>query len=132
GHARLRTSTYLSAAPDDQAAVYTDQDLAAERAAPYAAQGFTALKFDPLGRYSAFDPRQPSLEALARTETYVARLRDAVGDRCDLLMGTHGQLTPAGAVRLARRIERFDPLWFEEPVPPDSPEELAVVRARPA
>jgi 2-dehydro-3-deoxyphosphogalactonate aldolase len=107
--------------------VYTDADLAAERAAAYAAQGFTAVKFDPVGPYSAFDPRQPSLEALARTEAYVGHVREAVGDRCDLLLGTHGQLTPAGAVRLARRLERFDPLWFEEPVPPDSPEEMAVV-----
>jgi L-alanine-DL-glutamate epimerase-like enolase superfamily enzyme len=85
------------------------------------------VKFDPVGPYSAFDPRQPSLEALARTEAYVGHVREAVGDRCDLLLGTHGQLTPAAAVRLARRLERFDPLWFEEPVPPDSPEEMAVV-----
>jgi galactonate dehydratase len=126
-HERLRAYTYLYTEPDDRADVYTDPDLAAERAATYVAQGFTALKFDPVGPYSAFDPRQPSLEALARTEAYVGRLREAVGDRCDLLLGTHGQLTPAGAVRLARRIERFDPLWFEEPVPPDSPEEMAVV-----
>jgi 2-dehydro-3-deoxyphosphogalactonate aldolase len=126
-HDRIRAYTYLYTEPDDPADVYTDPDLAAERAATYAEQGFTALKFDPLGPYSAFDPRQPSLEALARTEAYVGRIRDAVGDRCDLLLGTHGQLTPAGAIRLARRLERFDPLWFEEPVPPDSPEEMAVV-----
>ena len=126
-HERLRAYTYLYAEPGDPVDVYTDPDLAAERAAAYLAQGFTALKFDPLGPYSAFDPRQPSLEALARTEAYVERVRDAVGDSCDLLIGTHGQLTPAGAVRLARRLERFDPLWLEEPVPPESPEQMAVV-----
>jgi 2-dehydro-3-deoxyphosphogalactonate aldolase len=126
-HERLRAYTYLYPEPEDQVDVYVDPDLAAERAAAYVDQGFTALKFDPLGPYSAFDPRQPSLEALARTETYVGRVREAVGDSCDLLVGTHGQLTPAGAVRLARRLERFDPLWLEEPVPPESPEQMATV-----
>ena len=126
-HERLRAYTYLYPEPDDPVDVYMDPDLAAERAAAYVAQGFTALKFDPLGPYSAFDPRQPSLEALSRTEAYVARVREAVGDSCDLLVGTHGQLTPAGAVRLARRLERYDPLWLEEPVPPESPEQMAIV-----
>src|SRR5262245_15778189 len=126
-HDRIRTYTYLYTQPGDPVDVYTDPDLAAERAAAYVEQGFTALKFDPLGPYSAFDPRQPSLEALSRTERYVAQVREAVGDGCDLLVGTHGQMTPAGAIRLARRLERFDPLWLEEPVPPASPEEMATV-----
>jgi galactonate dehydratase len=36
-------------------------------------------------------------------------------------------MTAAGAIRLARRLEAYDPLWFEEPVPPDAPEEMAKV-----
>jgi 2-dehydro-3-deoxyphosphogalactonate aldolase len=36
-------------------------------------------------------------------------------------------MTAAGALRLARRLEPYDPLWFEEPVPPDAPEEMARV-----
>ena len=50
-----------------------------------------------------------------------------MGSRCDLLFGTHGQFTVSGAIRLARRLERFDPLWFEEPTPPEAPEEMARV-----
>lgn len=126
-HERLRAYTYLYPEPGDRADVYHDPDLAAERALAYVAQGFTAVKFDPIGPYSAFDPRQLSLEALAHTERFVGRVREAVGDRCDLLLGAHGQMTPAGAIRLARRLERFDPLWFEEPTPPESPEQLALV-----
>jgi galactonate dehydratase len=126
-HERLRSYTYLYAEDDDPVDVYLDPALAAERAAAYAARGFTALKFDPAGAYSALDPRQPSLEELDRCEAYVGAVREAVGTRCDLLLGTHGQFTPAGAIRLARRLERFDPLWFEEPVPPESPEQMALV-----
>lgn len=119
---RLRSYTYLNApidAPSNQP-VYDDADKAAERALEYVEQGFTALKFDPARPYTAFDPRQLSMETLNFAEHYTARIRDAVGDRCDLLIGTHGEMTPAGAIRLAKRLEQSDPLWFEEPTPPDN------------
>ncbi len=126
-HERLRSYSYLYPEPGDQTCVYRDPELAAVRAAEYVAKGFTAVKFDPVGPYTAFDPRQLSLEALEHTERFVRTLRDAVGGRCDLLFGTHGQMTAAGAIRLARRLEPFDPLWFEEPTPPEMPEEMAKV-----
>ena len=112
-HDRLRSYTYLYPRDGDRIDVYRDPELAAQRASEYALQGFTAVKFDPVGPYSAFDPRQLSLEALEHTEVFIKRVREAVGARCDLLFGTHGQMTAAGAIRLARRLEPFDPLWFE-------------------
>ena len=126
-HEKLRSYTYLYPQEGDRSDVYRDPDLAAQRASEYALQGFTAVKFDPVGPYSAFDPRQLSLEALEHAERFVRTVREAVGDRCDLLFGTHGQMTAAGAIRLARRLEPFDPLWFEEPTPPEMPEEMARV-----
>ena len=126
-HERLRAYTYIYPRPGDRSDVYHDPDLAAERAGEYLAQGFTALKFDPAGPYSAFDGRQLSLDALELSERFARTLREAVGTRADLLFGTHGQMTAAGAIRLARRLEPYDPLWLEEPVPPDAPEEMAKV-----
>ena len=126
-HDRLRAYTYIYPRPGDQSDVYHDPDLAAERAGEYLAQGFTALKFDPAGPYSAFDGRQLSLEALELSERFARTLREAVGTKADLLFGTHGQMTAAGAIRLAKRLEAYDPLWLEEPVPPDAPEEMAKV-----
>ena len=126
-HERLRAYTYIYPRPGDQSDVYHDPELAAERAAEYLAQGFTALKFDPAGPYSAFDGRQLSLEALDLCERFAKKLREAVGMKADLLFGTHGQMTAAGAIRLAKRLEPYDPLWLEEPVPPDAPEEMAKV-----
>ena len=55
------------------------------------------------------------------------RLREAAGSTCDLLFGTHGQMTAAGAIRLAKRLEPYDPLWFEEPTPPENSGEMARV-----
>jgi len=126
-HERLRSYTYLYAEDGDTTDVYTDPDLAAERAAQYVDRGFTALKFDPAGPYSAFDPRQLSLESLDRTERYVRQVREAVGSRADLLIGTHGQMTPASAIRLAKRLEKYDPLWLEEPTPPENARAMAQV-----
>lgn len=126
-HERLRAYTYIYPRPGDQSDVYHDPDLAAQRATEYLAQGFTALKFDPAGPYSAFDGRQLSLDALELCERFARRLREAVGTKADLLFGTHGQMTAAGAIRLAKRLEPYDPLWLEEPVPPDAPEEMAKV-----
>ena len=126
-HESLRSYTYLYPKEGDEGDVYRDPDLAAERALEYVDQGFTAVKFDPVGPYSAFDPRQLSLEALDRAETFASRIREAVGSRCDLLLGTHGQMTTSSAIRLARRLEPYDPLWFEEPVPPENTDAMARV-----
>jgi len=129
-HERLRSYTYLYPSSGDvyaDPAVYSDPDVAAETAAEYVKQGFTAVKFDPAGPFSSFDPRMPGLEALERSELFCKRLREAVGSKADLLFGTHGQFTTSGAIRLARRLEPYDPLWFEEPTPPEMPEEMAVV-----
>ncbi|MCL4295011.1 MAG: mandelate racemase/muconate lactonizing enzyme family protein, partial [Anaerolineae bacterium] len=126
-HEKLRSYTYLYPEEADKTNVYHDPELAAERAAEYVKRGFTAVKFDPVGPYSAFDPRQLSLPVLDHTEKFVKTVREAVGGQCDLLFGTHGQMTTSGAIRLARRLEKFDPLWFEEPVPPENLNEMARV-----
>ena len=126
-HERLRTYTYLYPNPGDQADVYTDADVAAERAVEMVEAGFTAVKFDPCGPYTACDPRQLDVDVLGHAERFTRAIREAVGERCDLLFGTHGQLTAAAAIRLARRLEPYDPLWFEEPVPPENMEEMARV-----
>jgi galactonate dehydratase len=131
-HEKLRTYTYLyprdeAVFTENEAHVYSDPYLAAQAAVEYVTQGFTAIKFDPAGPYSVFDPRQPSLDELERSELFCRLIREAVGSKADLLFGTHGQFTPSGAIRLARRLEAYDPLWFEEPTPPERPEEMAKV-----
>jgi galactonate dehydratase len=132
-HEKLRTYTYLYPPPGVDAyadhPVYSDPDAAASAAVKAVARGFTAVKFDPAGPYGVFDPRQPSLEDLDRSEAMVRAVREAVGTKADILFGTHGQFTTSGAIRLARRLEQYDPLWFEEPTPPEMPEEMAKVAA---
>jgi L-alanine-DL-glutamate epimerase-like enolase superfamily enzyme len=126
-HETLRAYTYLYPAPGDATDVYLDPDLAATRAAAYVDQGFTAVKFDPAGPYTSMGGHQPSLARIDLSVQFCEQIREAVGSRADLLFGTHGQFTSSGAIRLAQRLEPYDPLWFEEPVPPDNVPEMAKV-----
>ena len=126
-HDALRAYTYLYPEPGDQTDVYLDPELAAVRAGEEVGRGFTAVKFDPAGPYTAMGGHQPSLDRIDLSVRFVAAIREAVGTRADLLFGTHGQFTSSGAIRLARQLEPYDPLWFEEPVPPDNIPEMARV-----
>ncbi|MBX2868997.1 MAG: mandelate racemase/muconate lactonizing enzyme family protein [Acidiferrobacterales bacterium] len=134
-HPKLRTYTYIYPknlgrdhwTTDEAGDVYHDGDAAAERAVEYVEMGFTAVKQDPAGPYSFQGGRELSMHELSRSEYSVKRIREAVGDRADILFGTHGQMTTSSAIRLARRIEPYDPLWFEEPCPPDQVEAFAKV-----
>jgi galactonate dehydratase len=126
-HEKLRSYTYIYPKPGDKTDVYTDPELSAIRAQEYVQMGFNAVKFDPAGPYTVYDGRQLSLQELDRSERFCKLLREAVGNKADLLFGTHGQMTASGAIRLAKRLERYDPLWFEEPIPPDNQKEMAKV-----
>jgi len=126
-HEKLRSYTYLYAADSKGQNDEMDPQMAGERAADYAKLGFTAIKFDPVGRATSLAPLQLSLETLEEAETMVKYVREAVGSKCSILIGTHGEMSTSSAIRLAKRLEKYDPLWFEEPVPPENREEMARV-----
>jgi len=125
---RIRAYTYLYPLPHhDQAAFWTSPDMAAESAAAMVDKGYTALKFDPAGPYTLRGGHMPALSDISTSVAFCKAIRAAVGDKADLLFGTHGQFTTAGAIRLGQALEPFSPLWFEEPIPPDAPQEMAKV-----
>lgn len=126
-HEKLRAYTYLY--PKNAAGEYdyNNPDLAAEEAVRVVEMGFTAVKFDPAGPYTNYSGHQLSLGVMDRSEEFCRKIRDAVGSRADILFGTHGQMVPSSAIRLAKRLEKYDPLWFEEPVPPGQEAAMAEV-----
>ncbi len=89
-------------------------------------EGFDALKFDPFG---AAGPRITNDElkvAMARVE----KVRSAVGESADLLIEAHGRFDTITATKIARELESFSPMWFEEPVPEDDIASMAEVRSK--
>ena len=55
-------------------------------------------------------PIMPSLDALDRAESIIATIRAAVSSQADIMIGTHGQFTAAGAIRVARQFEQYRPM----------------------
>jgi len=125
---RVRAYTYLYPLPHhDQTAFWTSPEMAAESALAAVEAGYTAVKFDPAGPYTLRGGHMPGMRDISLSVSFAKAIREAVGDRADLLFGTHGQFTTAGAIRLGRALAPYDPLWFEEPIPPDNVGQMAQV-----
>ncbi|MEP1199210.1 mandelate racemase/muconate lactonizing enzyme family protein [Tateyamaria sp.] len=125
---RIRAYTYLYPLPHHSLEdFWTSPEMAAESALDCVDRGYTAVKFDPAGPYTMRGGHMPGMRDISMSVAFCKAIREAVGDRADLLFGTHGQFTTAGAIRLGQAIEPYAPLWFEEPIPPDAVEEMAKV-----
>jgi galactonate dehydratase len=101
----------------------TSPEKAAEHAQQLVGAGYTALKMGVPRAAAAADERALLRSTVARVEA----VRRAVGDEVDLMLDNHGQLAPGDAIELGRALAPFGLLFFEEPVPPDTPEALAKV-----
>ena len=93
------------------------------KAAEAVRRGVTALKWDPFGK----SYREISREDLDRALRCVDEVRRAVGMKADLLIEGHGRFDRPTALRIARELEPFRPMFFEEPVPPDDLDALQYV-----
>ena len=99
----------------------------AREAQDVAARGYTALKFDPFGQGHYYTI--PAAEAKLAEER-VAAVRAAVGDEVEILIEAHAKFAPTTAIQLGRRLEKYRPYWYEEPVAQERIEELKLLRAR--
>ncbi|MDE1853343.1 MAG: mandelate racemase/muconate lactonizing enzyme family protein [Thaumarchaeota archaeon] len=97
----------------------------AARAKKFAALGYTALKFDPFGRYYDW------IDATGLDEAYdrVKAVKDATKGKVDLLIEHHGRFNPNSAIMAARKLGPLEPLFVEEPIHPDNIEGMRKYRA---
>ena len=134
---RIRTYTYLynlekgGSLLDATSDWTTDPSKLAQTASAFVEEGFTAVKLDPLHQVLpgqvTVPPWEITLAEYDHAEQAIGAIREAVGSRADICIGTHGQTTPAAARRLAKRVEKYDPLWLEEPCPPENFKEMAKI-----
>lgn len=105
----------------------TGDDLAAD-ALRAKQQGFTAVRFSPFppNYYMHKSYTEWADEAVRR----VGMVRDAVGNDTDICVEIHRQMNPAESIWLGRRIEQFNPYFYEDPMLPDSPAKMGEVQAQ--
>jgi L-alanine-DL-glutamate epimerase-like enolase superfamily enzyme len=60
----------------------------------------------------------------------VAKIREVVGPQVELRVDANGSWAPGTAVRQARKLEKYDPQFIEQPVPRYDMKGLAYVRAK--
>ncbi|MGZ0747327.1 mandelate racemase/muconate lactonizing enzyme family protein [Haloparvum sp. AD34] len=103
---------------------YTPEAYAAE-AERVVDMGFDAIKFDlDMEMDNDPDPHNGRLSnsAIRHKVAVVEAVRDAIGYDVDLAFDCHWDYTVESAKRLARKLEPYDLMWLEDPVPPEETE----------
>ncbi len=98
----------------------------AEKARSVVDRGITAMKWDPFGKSYL----QISNRDLDKAICCIAAVREAVGDKVDLLIEAHGRFDVPTAIKIAQEVAPFKPMFLEEPVPPNNLEALKAVREK--
>lgn len=95
-----------------------------EKAKTAVSRGITAIKWDPFGK----NYLEISNKDLTTALECISEVRSAVGDEIDLLIEGHGRFNIPTGIKIAKELEQFKPMFFEEPVPPDNLDALKAVR----
>ncbi len=88
--------------------------------------GFTAIRFSP---YSPEFYKHKSLsEWIEDAVSRVGAVRETIGDGVDLCIEIHRQMNPAESISLGKKLEKFSPFFYEDPMLPDSPSTMKEIK----
>ncbi|MFN8522450.1 MAG: mandelate racemase/muconate lactonizing enzyme family protein [Chloroflexota bacterium] len=127
---RGETSNYVDRQPGGR---YEDLEAQLNRPEELAAdlleEGYSAMKIWPFDRFGpASNGERIGPEDLAKGVEPFERIRAAVGNRIDIALEMHSVWGLVAAQRIARAVEPFDPMWFEDPVRMDNMDTLRQFR----
>tara|TARA_B100000519_G_scaffold52955_1_gene43604 strand:+ start:272 stop:1429 length:1158 start_codon:yes stop_codon:yes gene_type:complete len=87
--------------------------------------GYKALKFDPFGQKNFY---RLSKEEFDLSEKRISKVRDAVGEYVEILIEGHAKFNIMNAVKISNMIQKYNPLFFEEPLSEERIDELVELR----
>ena len=105
----------------------TAEDLAAD-AVEQVKAGFSAVRFAAFG--ANFWLHRTYSEWADDAVERVGAVREAVGPAIDICVEIHRQMNPSESIALGRRLEQFNPFFYEDPMLPDSPDMMGEVQRR--
>ena len=105
----------------------TAEDLAAD-AVEQVKAGFSAVRFAAFG--ARFWLYRTYSEWADDAVERAGAVREAVGPSIDICVEIHRQMNPSESIALGRRLEQFNPYFYEDPMLPDSPDMMGEVQRR--
>jgi L-alanine-DL-glutamate epimerase-like enolase superfamily enzyme len=99
-----------------------ESELVRERAADIVAQGYPGTKW--FFRHGPVD----GPEGIAKNVELVRTLREAVGPDIDIMLDCWSSWDVPYTIKMARRLDEYEPRWIEEPVLADKIDQCAEIR----
>lgn len=129
GRVRDKVRMYTHLGGGDMKAVYESQNNADSKrfvdlALQVVSKGYTAVKVLPTLPTESLN----SIEVYHHAARLMGDLREALGDKIDIMVDCHGRHFAANAVEFCRVLAPYRPYFIEEPVPPENIAVLAEVR----
>ena len=101
-------------------------DALVEDALEAVKRGFTAIRFSPYN--DKFFLHKSFSEWATESVNNVGAVKEAVGESVDVCVEIHRQMSPAEGISLGKRLEKFSPFFYEDPMLPDSPNLMAEIQ----
>jgi L-alanine-DL-glutamate epimerase-like enolase superfamily enzyme len=98
-----------------------ESDLVAKRAQMYLDQGYTAMKW-----FFRYGPTA-GIKGEKKNIQLVKTLRDAVGYDVDIMLDCWMSWGVNYTIKMAKKLEKYEPTWIEEPVMGDKIDEMAEI-----
>ncbi|MEM2921876.1 MAG: galactonate dehydratase [Candidatus Bathyarchaeia archaeon] len=87
--------------------------------------GFTAIRFGPMRGCEKL-----GYSELIKSQARIIReVRNAVGESVDICYDVHNRFSPMEAISFCKEVEKYTPLFIEDPIKQDSAERIAMVAA---
>ncbi|WP_159635607.1 galactonate dehydratase [Sphingobacterium composti Ten et al. 2007 non Yoo et al. 2007] len=101
-----------------------DSKRFAELALQAVDEGFTAFKSMAVPETMSLE----GLEPIKYAESCVRAMREAVGDKIDIMVDCHARPSPRMGLQFAKALEPYGLYFFEEPCWPESVEDIALIQ----